>query len=346
MCHFIGEYTARKGLLYSATNRLILDFKMPVQHAGSPAWRLKEAAIATAAAVLRGAVHPSVLDELVFVPMPPSKAKDDPGYDDRLVRMLGAVRPGRPLDMRELILQSRSAAPSHMRPARGQASDIADCYRIDETLPAPAPGVVAVVDDLLTSVAHFRPGKRVLTRRFADIDMVGLFLARRVPQTALPQAAGEIRAARESPGHRRAPRPPVPALVPRPAALSGDSQPYPASILPRAIEEAYPSLAHDGCRPRRPTERPRPQPRAAPPKPPPASALRRHSAALEFDFCTRSRLPRPEERRALERREAQERRRHQRHGLLGRRAERQLRGGPPELVRPQGRRRRTTRPLA
>ena len=40
VCHFIGECTARKGLLYSATNRLILDFKMPVQHAGSPACRL------------------------------------------------------------------------------------------------------------------------------------------------------------------------------------------------------------------------------------------------------------------------------------------------------------------
>ena len=53
MCHFIGEYTARKGSAYSATNSLILNFKMSMLNAGLRAWRHKEAAIATAAAVLR-----------------------------------------------------------------------------------------------------------------------------------------------------------------------------------------------------------------------------------------------------------------------------------------------------
>lgn len=90
MCHFIGEYTARKGSVYSATNSLILDFKMSVLNAGLPVWRHKKAAIATAA-VLRRAMPPSVLDKVVFVPMPPSRAKGDAVYDDRLVRMLRAV---------------------------------------------------------------------------------------------------------------------------------------------------------------------------------------------------------------------------------------------------------------
>lgn len=57
-------------------------------------------------------------------------------------------------------------------------------YRIDETLVAPEPGMVAVVDDLLTSGAHFRAAKRVLTRRFAGIKVVGLFLARQVREEA------------------------------------------------------------------------------------------------------------------------------------------------------------------
>ena len=188
VCHFIGEYTARKGSAYSATNSLILDFKMSVLNAGLPVWRHKEAAIATAAAVLRGAMHPSVLDKVVFVPMPPSKAKGDAGYDDRLVRMLRAVRPGRPLDVRELIVQTRSMEPSHQRSTRPQASEIARRYRIDERLAVPEPGVVAVVDDLLTSGAHFRAAQRVLRRRFAGIEVVGLFLARRVPETTAPEA--------------------------------------------------------------------------------------------------------------------------------------------------------------
>lgn len=186
VCHFIGEYTARKGSAYSATNTLILDFKMSVLNDGLPVWRHKEAAIATAAAVLRQSMHPSVLDQVVFVPMPPSKAKGDAGYDDRLVRMLQMVRPGQPLDARELLVQTRSVEPSHQRSTRPQASDIARRYRIDETLAAPEPGVVAVVDDLLTPGAHFWAAKRVLTRRFADIEVVGLFLARRVPETTAP----------------------------------------------------------------------------------------------------------------------------------------------------------------
>ena len=82
------------------------------------------------------------------MPMPPSKARHDPAYEDRLVRMLRAVRPAQPLDVHELIVLTHSTAPSHLRTAGRQASDIADGYRIDETLPAPGP--VPVVDDLLT----------------------------------------------------------------------------------------------------------------------------------------------------------------------------------------------------
>ena len=44
--------------------------------------------------------------------------------------------------------------------------------------------MVAVVDDLLTSGAHFRAAKRVLAGHFAGIEVVGLFLARWVPEEA------------------------------------------------------------------------------------------------------------------------------------------------------------------
>ena len=67
-------------------------------------------------------------------------------------------------------------------------SQIAALYRIDESLSEPEPAVVAVVDDLLTSGAYFRAAKIVLTRGFPDIEVVGLFLARRVPETTAPEA--------------------------------------------------------------------------------------------------------------------------------------------------------------
>ena len=89
--------------------------------------------------------------------------------------------------MRELIVQTRSTEPAHLRSARLRASDIEALYRIDEALAAPEAGLVVVVDDLLTSGAHFRAAQRVLSRRFADIDVAGLFLARRA-KVMLPRS--------------------------------------------------------------------------------------------------------------------------------------------------------------
>ena len=191
ICHFIGEYTARRGFACSATNSLILDFKKPVDRSGLPEWRYKEEAVATAAAVFRRAVHPDVLNRLVFVPVPPSKAREDARYDDRLVRMLQAVRPQRPLDVRELIVQTHSTEAAHLRAVRPKPEEIAASYRIDPARAAPAPGVVAAVDDLLTTGAHFRAAATVLSARFPDIDVVGLFIARRVPGTTEPEALDE-----------------------------------------------------------------------------------------------------------------------------------------------------------
>ena len=88
-------------------------------------------------------------------------------------------------------MQTRSVEPTHRRAARLRASDIEELYRIDEGLTAPGAGVVVVVvDDLLTSGAHFRAAQRVLSRRFTDIDVVGLFLARRVMETAAESGPG------------------------------------------------------------------------------------------------------------------------------------------------------------
>ncbi len=208
VCRYLGRYAPGKGLDYSATNRLILDFKMAVPRGGPVDLPVKEKAIAAVAAALRRALDASALGRAVFVPVPPSKTKDDDGYDDRLVRMLRAVRPERPLDVRELIVQTRSVEPSYRRAARLRPWEIEELYCIDEAVGAPEAGLVIVVDDLLTSGAHFRAAQQVLWRRFPDIDVAGLFLARREPGKApagtdavvVAPAEGDGRAQREGGG--------------------------------------------------------------------------------------------------------------------------------------------------
>ena len=55
---------------------------------------------------------------------------------------------------------------------------------------APAPGALAIVDDLLTTGTHFQAVASVLSTRFLGAYIVGLFMARRVPETAAPKEVG------------------------------------------------------------------------------------------------------------------------------------------------------------
>ena len=183
VCYFIGEYTAYRGYSHSDTNHLIFNFKKTIDRRGRPEWRYKEQAIRTAAAAFCRTLNPEALDHLTFVPVPPSKAKGDPLYDDRLTRMLGSIRPSLPLDIRELIVQTANMDAVHARDVRPAPEQIQALYRIDETLAQPAPGIIAVDDDILTTGAHFRAAKSVLSTRFPGTTIIGLFIARRVPDT-------------------------------------------------------------------------------------------------------------------------------------------------------------------
>ena len=183
-CYFIGEYTAYRGYAHSDTNHLIFNFKKMMDRRGRPEWRYKEQAIRTAAAAFRRTLNPEALDRLTFVPIPPSKAKGDPLYDDRLTRMLGSIRPSPPLDIRELIVQTVSTDAVHVRDVRPAPEQVQALYRIDETLTEPVRDIIAVVDDILTTGAHFRAAKSVLSTYFPETSIIGLFIARIVPVPA------------------------------------------------------------------------------------------------------------------------------------------------------------------
>ena len=183
-CYFLGEYTARMGFGYSYTNNLISNFKKSVDRKGRPEWRYKELAIEETASAFRAALTDEDLVNWSFVPIPPSKAKDHPEYDDRVTRMLMRIRPDPPLDVRELILQTQTTEAVHTTDDRLTPEEILGLYQIDESLAEPKMGMIAIVDDLLTTGAHFRAAKTILSGRFPESRIVGLFVARRAPDTA------------------------------------------------------------------------------------------------------------------------------------------------------------------
>lgn len=183
-CYFLGEYTARKGYSYSQTNQLILNFKKSLDREGKPEWQYKQSALLQAAASFRRALGKDPPAH-VFVPMPPSKARESPLHDDRLTRMLLAVWPDQPADVRELIFQLESTDAAHESLVRPPPEQIQATYRIAEPLATPEPRMIAIVDDLLTTGAHFRAASSVLAARFPAAQIIGLFVARRVPDAEL-----------------------------------------------------------------------------------------------------------------------------------------------------------------
>lgn len=164
-CFFLGEYTARGGYAYSVTNDLIHNFKKSPDRRGRPEGQYKERDIHRAAAAFRGALGEEPL-LLTFVPVPPSKALGDPLYDDRMTRMLQAIWPDKLVDIRELIVQTQSTTAAHEAIGRPGPQQIQAGYEIDEALTAPAPTSIAIVDDVLTTGAHFRAARAVLGARF------------------------------------------------------------------------------------------------------------------------------------------------------------------------------------
>jgi predicted amidophosphoribosyltransferase len=76
-----------------------------------------------------------------------------------------------------LLLRSMSCANTRLR------ITLYNNYTIADELVDPVPSLIAVVDDVLTTGAHFKAMKRILIETFPDVSVVGVFLARRVPNT-------------------------------------------------------------------------------------------------------------------------------------------------------------------
>jgi hypothetical protein len=180
-CYFLGEYTPGAGYAHSATNDLIANFKKPPDRRDTPEWPYKRQAVARAAAMLAAALDPGWLAHATLVPMPPSAARGDPAHDPRLAETLADLErtAGRPLDIRELLVQAASTRSSSRSGGdRLSLAELRAVYRIDASLAGAPPRTIGLFDDLITSGAHFRVAQEMLRERFPHAWVSGIFLAR------------------------------------------------------------------------------------------------------------------------------------------------------------------------
>lgn len=179
-CYFLAEYTAGRNWEFG-NNGLITNLKKKPQFKDTPSWKYKKRAISDCAVALGRAIGPAWLRGGTLIPVPPSKAKDDPEYDDRMTQVLTSINIGFPVDVRELVIQTQSLRRSHASGEnRVTVDELLDVYQIDESLADPAPTAIAVVDDVLTAGTHYKAMQTILSQRFPDIPIFGIFIARRV----------------------------------------------------------------------------------------------------------------------------------------------------------------------
>lgn len=178
-CLFLREYTSHKSYSYSETNSCVSNLK---KKKGQGGYQYKAPAIERCAREMADALNPDWLKTATLIPVPPSKWKRDPAYDDRMLQVCRriAARSRIQVDIRELVVQTRSLQAAHEADARPTVADLLEVYEIDEALTQPKPKAIGIVDDVLTAGTHFRAMCHMIEPRFHGVKITGLFWARRV----------------------------------------------------------------------------------------------------------------------------------------------------------------------
>lgn len=181
--YFLREFTRGVGWKGGETNNLIDNLKKDLKYRNSPSvWNYKITAIEQVAKEFSLALNKAWLTRATLVPIPPSKIKTNAAYDDRMTRVLRLIGQylGTNCDVRELVYQTIDMDPAHRSTVRPRPEDYEAVYQIDEALIDPLPSIIGVFDDMLTTGAHFRAMKTVLSARLPTTTIIGFSVARRV----------------------------------------------------------------------------------------------------------------------------------------------------------------------
>lgn len=178
LCYFFLEYSARRGLSFGATNELIRDLLRPESLSGFGPDVQKQRAIRRLAQIFKDALNVSQLTAVTFVPLPQARPRDDPRYDNRMHRVLRSVAEG--LDIRGLVEWVGTHETGDFAGVRTGPDVLYAKFHVVPALMAPAPAVIMLVGDVLTTGAYFVAARRRLRQALPGVPVCGLFAARRL----------------------------------------------------------------------------------------------------------------------------------------------------------------------
>lgn len=184
-CSYFGEYTARRGYEFSRANDIIINFKKPVSRRGRGEYRHKESAINGVAASLRAILTPAALTQYCMVPIPPSKRRDHPEYDDRMTQVCTKISASIPFC--NLLETAANRVPAHESVERPGPDALYEGLAVhDDLLPMIHGKNIILLDDVLCTGASFKACKRKIIELSPAANVYGFFIARRVPERGLP----------------------------------------------------------------------------------------------------------------------------------------------------------------
>jgi len=179
-CYFLYERTSGRDYTYSNANNLISNLKKKPSTRATGQWRHKVHAMGQCSKALSEAINAEWLETGTLVPVPPSKIVGEAEYDNRMQKICENIPVDFDIDVRNLVVQTESYNASHESDDRITVDELLDIYEIDEDITEPAPTAIAIVDDVLTAGVHYRAMNTILSLRFPDIPIIGIFIARRV----------------------------------------------------------------------------------------------------------------------------------------------------------------------
>lgn len=180
-CYYFLEFIAGGGYKASETNSLISNFKKEMNRRGRSDWGYKAQAIDTITSLLINSL-PGFLDndKTSIVPIPPSKHKGNPDYDDRLMQVLLKYQEKFPqADVREILTIKEDTTAVHTSSQKRDIAKLEANLNIDVFSCKNLRDHIVLFDDVITTGAHFKACAHAIQKIVPEKKIMGVFVARR-----------------------------------------------------------------------------------------------------------------------------------------------------------------------
>jgi predicted amidophosphoribosyltransferase len=174
-CFFFGEYAPRAGWNHSETNGFIYNLKKPMQKKGLPEWKYKTQRIRQLAEMIKTNLPMNSINDLLLVPMPPSKPVGHPEHDNRMSEVCRLAAPFRSAAILSTAVE-RTA--KHVGYNSRNIEELMDTLSYDPSVMPPGISTFIVIDDVLTTGTSFVAAKTLIQDSNPGVHVIGIFAAR------------------------------------------------------------------------------------------------------------------------------------------------------------------------